>query len=366
MFNKIQIIELFLLMLLIQYYTAFSQADILDTLHVTKDSIKVQKNLRNTIEVSFPFTAIKVPYKGFFKNNELLNLSMYGVQVNYFRNFRKSKHWSWGVNLAFEEYRVCFYNLNGVYKNATTPEEKAWYQNKYNTADAFTNHVMYNYDSQYRNLHDSMLKYYGGPTIYPFKTLRFGYSLKYSSQIWKKYTIHFAIESSSLIEGMKIGGKYVLKNKDYESDFGRVYLNNTFFLEDEGLLSWFIIIPVVFSPIYYTINLFTTTYSKIDRRFIDKNTDFLGLVKYNAGISRTISKNQNISVYFSLANLISNINTLKENKYNEVKPYYLYSFNMGCLGCPPIPYQNMGSIEVPIVPNLYKRFQLLVNYSYKF
>lgn len=280
---------------------------------------------------------------------------MYGLQLNYYRNFRKSTHWSWGVTLGYELYKVTFYNMYGKYMPPKTSGDTAWYRNKYNTADAFTNQVMYNYNPQSKNLHDSMLKYYGGPTKYLFDVIRIGYALKYSKKLGKKYTLHFALESSYTINKITIGkNNILLRSNDYGASDGSVYLNDAF---EE--------IPIYFVPIMPIYTFLTTTYSKMSREWNDNG---MGMLKYTVGFDYTIFRNQSVSINFSWANLI----VLREpsaNEYNDFKPFYYYlrwsRLNWG--GYSLLPYEeNRGHFNIPITPNLYRRFQLSLNYMFKF
>lgn len=57
------------------------------------DLVMNKKIFRNSIQMGGSIMNIRVPYKGFFKNNELYNLQGKGISFSYLRSFGKKQRW---------------------------------------------------------------------------------------------------------------------------------------------------------------------------------------------------------------------------------------------------------------------------------
>ncbi|GAB4446820.1 MAG: hypothetical protein OHK0036_00230 [Bacteroidia bacterium] len=297
------------------------------------DLVMNKKIFRNSIQMGGSIMNIRVPYKGFFKNNELYNLQGKGISFSYLRSFGKNQRWEWGFLLGYEWYRLYFYELNN------TSNDTNWNISKYHYAEEFGN-FMSTGTYTTNHLHDTMLKYYGGSRWYNIVYVRFGYLLAYSLHINKNFSIKFKMLSS--------GVSY--------RNISRInqQLGEGINLYDSGILA--------FTPFYPIIKIFD-----------DINHDTRnGSIKYSISFLYNICNRQSIS--FNL--FFSNIFNIKYYRYY----YYLYypvspdpsysiipycNRGLGCAYINPPPY-DVISFNIPILINIYRTFQISVSYNFKF
>lgn len=295
----------------------------------TAQNISVHK-YSNIIEINFPYTYIKVPYIGFLRRNEFFNLTLTSIQINYSRNLSKNSNWFWGMLVAYEWYKIRFY-ADDDRKHPKT--DTSWFKNKYKN-DLYVIDIVnsnQNLDFYFSNLKDSMLKYYGGEKLYPFRMIRIGYSLSYHKKLSNSLTLRLMVESSA------------------STSIGTCPCKDRIQIINSGVGAYF--------PLYPLVNIFEKITGEVANGSIMNGG---GMVKYIVSLKHDFYKRHSLLFTFAWANMFA-IN------YKGIYPEYDTGSNNSnnCLGCSPNPYP-IGQIIIKVAPNFYRRIQLSINYSINF
>lgn len=264
----------------------------------------------HNFEASGSYVYIKVPYYGFFKNNEFFNIDCKNVQLSYTTNFKRNPNWFWGVLGGYEWYRTYFYS--DFVGNGSSQQD----QTGLTMIDIINGKTTYPL-----NFQDSMIKYFGEPTYYYSEAIKWAYILGYEKQINNRISLKFFIESNGLVF----------------RELGRLHNGITFdYLSVEGT-GIFSLTP--FYPIVYVLEKMS---GKIPT----------GLVKYNLNLQYRVYKVHSLSFSLGWANLFFTDPV-------EARPSYHL---LGCAHsvCSP------PHFEIKVLPAIYKRVTLSVGYNIKF
>ncbi|GAB4201165.1 MAG: hypothetical protein Fur0023_05320 [Bacteroidia bacterium] len=286
-------------------------------------------NKINIVGARVSNTFYRIPYKGFFKNEDLFNMWSKAVQVHYLSNFYGSQRWFYGVMFGYDWYQLKFYDLTGSYDDMLS-HSNDWNKQKYSGAKHL-NDVINGFNFPL-GLQDSMLMYYG-EKVYAFEYFRIGYMLGYITKIGKRWSAKFFVETSGLIP------REISRLNKGQGGY-------------DGSIDWQGSELLGLTPFNFFVNLF--------ERFNDINRQN-GLVQYSIGLEYAV-KHHTVGINFSWANWFFTYD-LKN------KPYYAeYSNHPMCLGCPPVNANGYtpGYIYVPVLPNTYRRISISVEYNYIF
>ncbi len=305
---------------------------------------------KNIISVEGSGTVYRVPYKGYFYNQitdegELYNISSSGMNVNYYKRFKKNKNWMWGVSMGYEWVWVRFYDVAAPYN--TDSHDTLYNIQKYNnTLLPFKYNIIDGCDVDNRYVQQkAMLKYFGIRTFY-WEYIKMGYSLKYQKAWSKNFSFLFTIQSVGYAARGPIRRLDKLNNYidfDYASGTSEGYV-------DFGGAELIGITPLgPLSYIFETIKYYKNENNKVPNEQI---------VYFISGKYNFLKRH---TLVFNLK--VSNLFNYRIPKINE---YRLYNNTMGMGG--PItsaPWQR-GFFYIPIYPQMYQQLSFSIEYGIEF
>lgn len=308
-----------------------------------------KKYKRNALMAGGGMMMIQVPYKGFFKHNELYNLQGKNIQFAYMRSFGKKNRWEWGMMFGYEWYQLDYYD---IFNSNGQGQDSNWYDNKYKYGKEMDNYINYGtYNTV--GLSDSMFKYYGRRT-YNLEYVRIGWLLGYTFQLSKRFSVKLKLSSSGIVaRNISRLNKYLSSNNATIIPSKRVGFLGGYIDPEPSVTNTDGDYTLPFSPFY----IFVYPFEKINK------TTRNGMVKYHISLSYDVKANQSILLDFSFANLIM-------IKYGDFTPYLIVRetpfISRGLGGIPQSYNHNAIFISLPILINTYRIFQFSLLYTFKF